>query len=70
MDTLIQNCTVYDGTGAPAYLGSVGFDSGKICVFRAGEAPAVHSVIDAGGLALVIILIVAISAGRRKKNKK
>ena len=63
MDTLIQNCTVYDGTGAPAYLGSVGFDSGKIRVFRAGEAPAVHAVIDAGGLALVPGFIDAHSHG-------
>lgn len=63
MDTLIQNCTIYDGTGAPAYLGSVGFDSGKIRVFRAGEAPAVHAVIDAGGLALVPGLIDAHSHG-------
>lgn len=63
MDTLIQNCTIYDGTGAPAYLGSVGFDSGKIRVFRAGEAPAVHAVIDAGGLALVPGFIDAHSHG-------
>ena len=63
METLIQNCTIYDGTGAPAYLGSVGFDSGKIRVFRAGEAPAVHAVIDAGGLALVPGFIDAHSHG-------
>ena len=63
MDTLIQNCTIYDGTGAPAYLGSVGIDSGKIRVFRAGEAPAVHAVIDAGGLALVPGFIDAHSHG-------
>lgn len=63
MDTLIQNCPIYDGTGAPAYLGSVGFDSGKIRVFRANEAPAVRAVIDAGGLALVPGFIDAHSHG-------
>jgi len=53
MDTLITNCTVYDGTGAPAYIGSVGLDSGKIRVFRGSDLPQAERIIDASGLALV-----------------
>src|SRR5512133_2447822 len=53
MDTLITNCTVYDGTGAPAYVGSVGLDSGKIRVFRGGDLLQAERIIDASGLALV-----------------
>ncbi len=30
MDTLIQNITIVDGTGAPAYVGSVGIQGGKL----------------------------------------
>ncbi len=53
MDTLIKNCTVYDGTSAPAFLGSVGFSSGKIRVFRGNDLPQAQRTIDAHGLALV-----------------
>ncbi|MEA4913095.1 MAG: amidohydrolase family protein [Christensenella sp.] len=63
MNTFIRNCTIYDGTGAPAYLGSVGFDSGKIRVFHAGEVPVADAVIDASGLALVPGFIDAHSHG-------
>ena len=53
MDTLLQNCTIYDGTGAPAFTGSVGFESGKLRVFRGSEHPQAQYIIDASGLALV-----------------
>ena len=54
---------IYDGTGALPFSGSVGFDSGKIRVFRAGEVPQASAVIDAGGLALVPGFIDAHSHG-------
>ena len=53
MDTLIQNCTVYDGSGVPPFAGSVGFAQGKLRVFRDGELPSAREVVDARGLALV-----------------
>lgn len=53
MDILIQNCTILDGTGAPAYAGGVGFERGKMRVFCAGETPpAARRTLDARGLAL------------------
>ena len=53
MDILIRNCTILDGTGAPAYSGSVGFARGKMRVFRAGETPpAAKHTLDVNGLAL------------------
>lgn len=63
MDTLIQNCTIYDGTGALPFTGSVGFDSGKIRVFRGGNLPQADKAIDAAGLALVPGFIDAHSHG-------
>lgn len=53
MNTLIKNCTIIDGTGAPAYAGSVGFDCGHIRVFRGNELPEADTTIDASGLTLV-----------------
>ena len=53
MDTIVQNCTVIDGTGAPAYTGSVGFDSGVMHVFHGGVCPQANETIDACGLTLV-----------------
>ncbi len=53
MDTLVQNCMIYDGTGAPAFAGSVGFAQGIIRVFRGGCPGGASEVIDACGLALV-----------------
>ncbi len=63
MEILIKNCTIIDGTGAPAYAGSVGFDSGKLCVFHGGELPQAEQVIDASGLTLVPGFIDAHSHG-------
>ena len=53
MDRLIKNCTIYDGTGAPAFIGSVGITGGELRVFRGDELPPAREVIDACGLALV-----------------
>lgn len=53
MELLIQNCNIYDGTGAPAFPGSVGFERGKMRVFRGKEHPDAQTIIDANGLALV-----------------
>jgi len=53
MELLIQNCSIIDGTGAPAYTGSVGFSSGKFRVFRGGQTPETKRTIDARGLTLV-----------------
>lgn len=63
MNLLIQNCIIYDGTGAPPFAGSVGFDSGKIRLFRADEVPQADKMLDAGGLALVPGFIDAHSHG-------
>ncbi len=53
LDLLIQNCSIIDGTGAPAFLGSVGFETGRLRIFRGGECPPAKEVIDASGLTLV-----------------
>ena len=63
MDRLIQNCMIYDGTGAPPFAGTVGFDCGKISVFRGNELPQADEILDAGGLALVPGFIDAHSHG-------
>lgn len=49
LDFLIKNATIVDGTGAPAYRGSVGIADGKIVMNPSGEAA---QVIDAEGLHL------------------
>lgn len=53
LDYLIQNCSIIDGTGAPAFSGNVGFSSGRCTVFRGGECPPASKTIDASGLTLV-----------------
>ena len=63
MDTLIQNCMIYDGTGTPAFRGSVGFSRGIMRVFRGNDVPQSENIIDAGGLALVPGFIDAHSHG-------
>ncbi|NLI55174.1 MAG: amidohydrolase family protein [Clostridiales bacterium] len=63
MNLLIQNCMIIDGTGAPAYAGSVGFEQGRIRVFRGGELPTARETIDARGLTLLPGLIDAHSHG-------
>jgi len=53
MDTILQNCSILDGTGAPQFVGSVGFRSGQMQVFHGGELPAADTVVDAEGLTLL-----------------
>lgn len=62
-DVLIKNCNIIDGTGAPEYLGSVGFRSGRMQVFRNGEQPDSLETIDSTGLTLLPGLIDAHSHG-------
>ncbi len=52
MNLLIRNCMIYDGTGVPPFAGSVGFEGGRLRVFRADGQPQADAVIDAHGLAL------------------
>lgn len=63
MEILIQNCNIIDGTGAPAFAGSVGFDSGKLRVFRGNDLPQTKRTVDASGLTLVPGFIDAHSHG-------
>lgn len=52
IDLLIRNATIVDGTGAPARLGDLGVDGGRICAVGAvGEvADEAAEVIDGTGL--------------------
>ena len=54
---------IYDGTGNPAFRGSVGFSRGVMRVFRGNDVPQSKNIIDAGGLALVPGFIDAHSHG-------
>ncbi|MEN6340167.1 MAG: amidohydrolase family protein, partial [Clostridiaceae bacterium] len=63
MDFLIEHCTIIDGTGSPAYLGSVGFESGRMRVYTGGTLPNASEIIDGTGLTLVPGLIDAHSHG-------
>ncbi len=63
METLIQNCRIIDGTGAPAYTGCVGFDHSRIRIFRGNDLPAAKEYIDANGSTLVPGFIDAHSHG-------
>ena len=54
---------IYDGTGGPAFRGSVGFSRGVMRVFRGDKIPQSKNIIDAGGLALVPGFIDAHSHG-------
>ena len=51
MEVLLKNVTVIDGTGAPAYQGSIGFEHGKLRIFREqGPAVTAETVVDGTGL--------------------
>lgn len=50
-DLLIRNATVYDGSGAPAYIADVAVKDGKIAAIGAELGTAVN-IVDAEGLAL------------------
>ena len=63
MDCIIRNTTIIDGTGAPAYSGSVGFDSGRMRLLPANTLQEADNVIDGAGLSLVPGLIDAHSHG-------
>ena len=52
-DYLLKNCSVIDGTGAPAFAANVGFVDGRVHLFRDGECPPAKETIDACGLTLV-----------------
>ena len=47
LDVLIKNAKVIDGSGAPAYSGSVGIENGKIVLAQGNEEA--REVIDAKG---------------------
>ena len=65
MNTLIQNCTVIDGSGAPAFRGSVALERGKLCVYPGDPPPAlpVEELIDGTGLTVTPGFIDAHSHG-------
>ena len=49
---LFKNALIYDGTGKPAFLGSVGINDGKIAAVSNETKLVGKTVIDASGLAL------------------
>lgn len=51
LDLLIKNARIYDGTGAPSYIGSVGVSGGKIAYIGTEDVPAKKTE-DADGLSL------------------
>lgn len=52
-DLIFKNALIYDGSGAPAFLGTVGVQQGKIVYVGAGaEELSAHKIIDADGLCL------------------
>lgn len=63
MEILWKNVQIIDGTGAPAFLGSVGMERGKLRVFRGKEAPEAAQVLDGTGLTAVPGFIDAHSHG-------
>ncbi len=63
MDVLIQNCTIIDGSGAPAFSGSVGIERGKLRVFRGAAPTQATEIIDGAGLTVTPGFIDAHSHG-------
>ena len=63
MDVLITNCSIIDGSGAPAFLGSVGVENGKLSVFTHGALPQAKEIIDGAGLTVTPGFIDAHSHG-------
>ena len=61
LDYLIQNARVIDGSGAPAYVGSVGIQNGKLVAVTG--TPEAKTVIDAAGRCLTPGFIDAHSHG-------
>jgi N-acyl-D-amino-acid deacylase len=64
LDFLIQNSTIIDGSGAPAYIGSVGLENGKIRLFTQKDAlPDARERLDGAGLTVTPGFIDAHSHG-------
>ena len=63
MERLIQNCMIIDGSGEPAFSGSVGIDRGKLTVYREGPLPHAETVTDGTGLTVMPGFIDAHSHG-------
>lgn len=63
MDVFIQNCTVIDGSGEPAYTGSVGIENGKLRVFRDVVSIPAKEAIDGAGITVTPGFIDAHSHG-------
>lgn len=63
MEILLRHAQVIDGSGAPAFLGSVGMERGKLFVFRGLDAPPAKRVVDCSGLTVVPGFIDAHSHG-------
>lgn len=51
-DLIISNALIYDGTGKPAYFGSVAVKDGKIAAVSREKLSCAKEIIDAEGLAL------------------
>ncbi len=63
MDYIIRNCTIIDGSGAPAYTGSIGFEGSRLRVFRGENAQCAAYELDGKGLTAVPGFIDAHSHG-------
>lgn len=63
MDIIIERVRIIDGSGAPAFLGSVGMEQGRLRIFRGAGAPAAALHIDGAGLTAVPGFIDAHSHG-------
>ena len=51
-DLIINNALIYDGSGAPAYHGSIGVKDGKIVAVSSQKLDGASNIVDASGLCL------------------
>lgn len=63
MEIILKNVQIIDGTGAPAFFGSIGMEGGRLSLFRGGDAPAAARIVDGTGLTAVPGFIDAHSHG-------
>ncbi|MEG1524143.1 MAG: amidohydrolase family protein [Clostridia bacterium] len=63
MEQLIQNCSIIDGSGISAYIGSIGIQQGKLLLFPGNTAPSASKIFDGTGLTAVPGFIDAHSHG-------
>lgn len=63
MELLLAKLSVIDGSGAPAFSGSLGIENGRLRVFRGLDAPAARHTVDLTGLTAVPGLIDAHAHG-------